>query len=301
MWHGKSVASREGPGRVARPTEFAANWWARRWIGALDRIGWATRLARGRTYARHGRVLDIEISPGQVRARVRGSRPQPYRVTMAVEQFPDEVWDRIVGALSRRALFAAKLLAGELPSEVVDLCASAEAPLFPEDESELATSCSCPDWVNPCKHVAAVHYALAAEFDRDPFLLFRLRGRTRDELTAALRARRGSAGTRPVPASVAAPVDADAEPPSEPLEPLIDRFWQVGPELALLDIDIRPPDVSGAILKRLGHPPVWGSPDEFRASLDMLYRAASASVRDAAIATDDGAGTTTGDGDAGRA
>lgn len=271
---------------MARPTEFAANWWARRWIGALDRIGWATRLARGRTYARNGRVLDIEISPGQVKARVKGSQPRPYRVTMAVEQFPDEVWERIIGALSRRALFAAKLLAGELPAEVVDLCASAEASLFPEDEAELATSCSCPDWVNPCKHVAAVHYALAAEFDRDPFLLFRLRGRTRDELTAALRARRGAIGPTPSPAAPT-PAATDVEPPSEPLEPSIDRFWQVGPELALLEIDIRPPDVPGAVLKRLGHPPVWGSQDEFRASLELLYRAASASVRDAAVASDD--------------
>ena len=273
---------------MARPTEFAANWWARRWIGALDRIGWATRLTRGRTYARQGRVLDVEITPGQVRARVKGSRPQPYRVTMAVEQFPDEVWDRIVGALSRRALFAAKLLAGELPSEVVELCASAEASLFPEDEAELATSCSCPDWVNPCKHVAAVHYALAAEFDRDPFLLFRLRGRIRDELTAALRARRGATGSTPPGATPSTtPAASDGEPPPEPLEPSIGRFWQIGPELALLDIDVRPPEVSGAVLKRLGHPPVWGSQDEFRASLELLYRAASASVRNAAVASGD--------------
>ena len=283
---------------MARPTEFAANWWARRWIGALDRIGWATRLARGRTYARHGRVLDVEISPGQVRARVKGSRPQPYRVAMQVEQFPDEVWDRIVGALSRRALFAAKLLAGELPSEVVELCASADASLFPEDEAEFATSCSCPDWVNPCKHIAAVHYALAAEFDRDPFLLFRLRGRTRDELTAALRARRGSAGGPSASSTAPLPPATDAEPPAEPLEPLIDTFWQVGPELALLDVDIRPPDVPGAVLKRLGHPPVWGSQDEFRASLDTLYKVASASVRNAAVASD---GEDVGEADAGGA
>ena len=285
---------------MARPTEFGANWWARRWIGALDRIGWATRLARGRTYARHGRVLDVEISPGLVRARVKGSRPQPYRVSLAVEQFPDEVWDRIVGALSRRALFAAKLLAGELPSEVVDLCASAEASLFPEDEAEFRTSCSCPDWVNPCKHTAAVHYALAAELDRDPFLLFRLRGRTRDELTSALRARRGSAGAPSAPPPSAAPAGPDGEQPPEPLEPLVDRFWEVGPELALLDIEIRPPDVPGAVLKRLGPPPVWGSQEEFRASLETLYRVASASVRDAAISSDDEDGEPGRDGEARR-
>jgi len=271
---------------VARPAEFGANWWAKRWIGALDRIGWAGRLARGRSYARQGRVLDVEIGSGIVNARVKGSRTQPYRVTIAIATFPDEVWNRIVGALSRQALFAAKLLAGELPVEVVELCQGAQASLFPEDEGEMSTTCSCPDWVNPCKHVAAVHYALAAEFDRDPFLLFRLRGRTRDELTAALRARRGAGRGQQVPKVESAstpPSDTDAA--TDGADPPIKHFWEHGPELGLVEIEIRPPEVKAAVLKRLGRPPVWGGQDEFRASLEQLYSVASASVRDAAVAT----------------
>ena len=166
------------------------------------------------SYARNGRVLDVEVSPGRVRARVQGSRPRPYRIEMAVEPFADPVWDRVIGALARQAIYTAKLLAGELPAEVVQLCDSAEAPLFPSHPDDIVMRCSCPEWAVPCKHVAAVHYALAAELDRDPFLLFRLRGRTREELTAALRTRRvsfGSAGAARVAAMSEAAEAAEAE------------------------------------------------------------------------------------------
>src|SRR6266536_2526056 len=216
----------------ARRIELAGNWWARRWMAALDGFGWAGRLARGRAYARNGRVLDIEILPGVVRARVEGSLPAPYRIEMVVEQFSDGVWDRVIGSLARQAIYVAKMLAGDLPAEVVQLCEVAEAPLFPDHPDDITMRCSCREWAVPCKHVAAVHYALAAELDRDPFLLFRLRGRTREELTSAVRARRVGLG---------APGGAVGAAPSEPPSDLeggdegdqeedlsIDRFWQAG-------------------------------------------------------------------------
>src|SRR6266536_3204741 len=217
----------------ARRIELAGNWWARRWMAALDGFGWAGRLARGRAYARNGRVLDIEILPGVVRARVEGSLPAPYRIEMVVEQFSDGVWDRVIGSLARQAIYVAKMLAGDLPAEVVQLCEVAEAPLFPDHPDEIAMRCSCRDWAVPCKHVAAVHYALAAELDRDPFLLFRLRGRTREELTAALRARRGSFGSAGA-AKAAAESERTAtdERPSDAEEEIpVERFWECGPEL----------------------------------------------------------------------
>jgi uncharacterized Zn finger protein len=278
-------------------TPLAGNWWARRWMGALDGFGWASRLARGRSYARNGRVLDIEISPGLVRARVQGSRSTPYRIEMGVEPFSEAVWDRVIGALARQAIYVAKMLAGDLPAEVVRLCEVAEAPLFPDHPDDIEMSCSCPDWAVPCKHVAAVHYALAAELDRDPFLLFRLRGRTREELTSALRARRGElGGSGGVSTGV---VEEPAEDVSEEAEDgeigeiSVGRFWQAGPELDELHFEIHSPDVPGAVLRLLGPPPAWGSHDDLLTRLHDLYRVASASVRDAALAdvdeSDDGA------------
>ena len=211
---------------VARSGELPSSWWARRWMATLDGFGWAGRLARGRAYTRNRRVVDVDVSPGVVRARVQGSRPTPYRIEMNVEPFEDAVWDRVVGALARQAIYTAKLLAGELPAEVVQLCDTAEAPLFPSHPDEIVMKCSCPDWAVPCKHVAAVHYALAAELDRDPFLLFRLRGRTREELTAALRARRGSFGSAGA-ARQAAETTAEPAPDPDPPAPddvPVDRF-----------------------------------------------------------------------------
>lgn len=270
---------------ATRGGELASSWWARRWMSTLDGFGWSGRLARGRSYARNGRVLEVEISRGVVRARVQGSEPQPYRVQMSVEPFEDAVWDRVVNALARQALYTAKLLAGELPAEVVQICDAAEAPLFPAHPDEIAMRCSCPDWAVPCKHVAAVHYALAAELDRDPFLLFRLRGRTREELTAALRARRGSFGSAATTKAITAPAEAPDAQDGEAGEPIpIDRFWEVGPELDELHFEIRPPDVPGAVLRLLGRPPGWGTQGALLDQLHDLYRTASASIRDAALA-----------------
>jgi uncharacterized Zn finger protein len=259
-------------------------------MSTLDGFGWGGRLSRGRAFARNGRVLDVEVSPGLIRARVQDSQPRPYQVTMAVEPFADQVWDRVIGALARQAIYTAKLLAGELPAEVVQLCDSAEAPLFPGHPDDIVMRCSCPEWAVPCKHVAAVHYALAAELDRDPFLLFRLRGRTREELTAALRTRRGSfgsAGAARVAASTAAVSDtAQAEAPvADRVEDLpLERFWTYAPELDGLTFEIHPPEVPGAIVRLLGPPPGWAGRDELAQTLQDLYHVASASVRDAALA-----------------
>ncbi|HZO27035.1 MAG TPA: hypothetical protein VFH48_13720 [Chloroflexota bacterium] len=281
---------------VARGGELASSWWARRWMATLDGFGWGGRLARGRTYTRNRRVVDVDVAPGLVRARVQGSRPSPYRIEMTVEPFADAVWDRVVGALARQAIYTAKLLAGELPAEVVQLCDMAEAPLFPGHPDEIVMKCSCPDWAVPCKHVAAVHYALAAELDRDPFLLFRLRGRTREELTAALRARRGSFGSAGAARQAAEGTESqatDAETPGSDDIP-IDGFWEHGAELNDLHFEIRPPDVPGAVLRLLGRPPGWGGQDDLLETLHDLYRVASASVRDVAFAdldeTPDGSG-----------
>src|SRR4051812_47691635 len=238
---------------MARSGDLASTWWARRWLATLDGFGWGGRLSRGRSFARGGRVLDMEVSPGLVRARVQDTSPRPFRVEMAVQPFPDAVWDRVIGALARQAIYTAKLLAGELPAEVVQLCDSAEAPLFPSHPDDIVMRCSCPEWAVPCKHVAAVHYALAAELDRDPFLLFRMRGRTREELTAALRTRRvsfGSAGAAKVAALSEAAATEEAVV-DRPEELPIDRFWTYDAELDALHFEIHPPDVPGAIMRLL--------------------------------------------------
>ncbi len=183
--------------------KFGSTWWGQRWIQALERFGgvYSARLGRGRSYARQGRVHDLTVKDGAVSARVTGSRPTPYRVTIRLVALADRTWDAAIKAMASRAVFAARLLSGEMPREIDDAFRTCRVSLFPDREKDLATACTCPDWANPCKHVAAVHYVLGEAFDRDPFLLFELRGRTKAAVLAALRRLRAAAGEAPARAS----------------------------------------------------------------------------------------------------
>src|SRR5215471_10275517 len=161
---------------------FGQSWWARRWIAVLESFDIGARLGRGRTYARGGQVLSIDVGKGKVEAKVQGSRPSPYAVSIRLKVLADADWRKLIEVLSGQALFAAKLLAGEMPQDIEQVFGEAGLSLFPEKLRDLQTECSCPDYSNPCKHIAAVYYLLGEEFDRDPFLLFRLRGLGREEL-----------------------------------------------------------------------------------------------------------------------
>jgi uncharacterized Zn finger protein len=188
--------------RVVRTTSrqgFGHTWWGAAWVGALEQRARldANRLPRGRTYARHARVSDLEAGPGVVTARVHGSRSTPYRVQLRVREFTDAEWARVLDAVSARAGHAAALLDGEITPEIVGDVADAGLDLLP-GAGEIGTICSCPDWANPCKHAAAVCYLVADLVDEDPFVVLELRGRTRQQVLAGLRARRGGTNAAPV-------------------------------------------------------------------------------------------------------
>jgi uncharacterized Zn finger protein len=167
--------------------EIGSTWWSRRFIDVLESFAMGSRLTRGRTYARKGQVISLDVLPGEVRAMVQGSRVRPYRITIGLDTFPELVWAKAEIALSEQALPSAKLLAGEVPPELEELFAAAGAPLFPSTVGELDMRCSCPDWEVPCKHLAATFYLLAEAFDDDPFLILRWRGRDRETLLGRLR------------------------------------------------------------------------------------------------------------------
>ena len=152
---------------------FGQSWWAKRWIGVLESFDIGARLSRGRSYARRGQVLSIDIDKGTVKAEVQGSRPRPYRVNVAVKTLVSEEWSKLADVLATRAIFSAKLLAGAMPENIEEAFKDVGLSLFPNKGSDLETDCSCPDWSNPCKHVAAVYYLLGEEFDRDPFLILK--------------------------------------------------------------------------------------------------------------------------------
>src|SRR5262249_27297386 len=209
-----------------------------------------------------GQVMSIDIDRGQVKAKVQGSRPEPYGVTIAIQELSKADWDRVVSALSGQVLYTAKLLAGEMPQEIEEVFKGEGLSLFPKRSADLQTECSCPDWSNPCKHVAAVYYLLAEQFDRDPFLLLRLRGLDRDGLLARLR--------------TAAPAEADAEPAAAP-EPLPSdaTFWGTGKLPDDFFGAVQTPPVSAALVKRLGAFPFWRGRQPLLEELEPTYRAAA--------------------------
>ncbi|WFE47101.1 SWIM zinc finger family protein [Verrucosispora sp. WMMD1129] len=182
-------------GLRARSTRGAigVSWWSRRFLEVLESFALGTRLTRGRSYARAGQVLRLDVAPGVVTAVVQGSRARPYQVSVALPPFPARLWARIEAELAAQAFFSARLLAGDLPAEMEELFAAAEAPLFPAAISELDQRCSCPDVAVPCKHLAATFYLLAEAFDADPFTLLHWRGRSRADLLARLRQLRAGA------------------------------------------------------------------------------------------------------------
>lgn len=255
-WYPESrpIATDKGLKSRSKRGDFTKSWWASRWIGALERLMDSNRLSRGRRYARQGQVLSIEERAGGVAAEVQGSRTRPYRVDVELEPFGDEQWEKVADALSGRALFSARLLSGEMPEDVEEAFSAAGAGLFPGRRGELRTSCTCPDSAVVCKHTAAVHYILGERFDEDPFLLFRLRGRTEEQLTRALRARRGEESAE----EPAEPGQQETEPGAPPLDEELDRFWEAKPALDSVKVSVKPPAVELSMLRRLGQPAFVG-------------------------------------------
>jgi uncharacterized Zn finger protein len=243
---------------------FGESWWGRRWIEVLESFNIGARLQRGRSYARKGQVLSIGVKKGMVQAQVQGSRPEPYHVSIKVRPLMPSEWKRLAGQLSAQAFFAAKLLAGEMPQEIEEAFAQAGLSLFPEKSNEISTACSCPDWSNPCKHVAAVYYLLGEAFDKDPFLIFRMRGAGRDEFTAML------GESRLADSQAAEPV---REP--EPLKAKPEEFWNSRPFAQNFWGDVRPPKVAAALPRRLGGLQFWRGETPFLKALESSYESAS--------------------------
>ena len=251
---------------------FGESWWARRWISVLEGFELGARLGRGRSYARSGQVLDVSVEKGLVKGRVQGSRPEPYEVAIRVKTLSAPEWRRAAAALRREARFAAKLLASEMPEDVEKAFEKAGLSLFPERRRDLSTECSCPDWSNPCKHIAAVYYLLGEEFDRDPFLVFELRGMAREGLVRLLGADPSPSRARSTEASA-----EDVPAPPEPLRSDPAAFWAGGELPVDLFGEVSIPPTEAALVRRLGQFPFWRGTTPLVETLEPVY--ARASVR----------------------
>ena len=143
------LKARSARGAIAR------TWWSERFIAVLEDIGLGNRLQRGRTYARKGQVISLEVDPGSVTAEVQGSRARPYRIRIGIPAFGKSEWAQVERSLAENAWYTAKLLSGEMPDDIEDVFAGLGLSLFPATAGELSLDCSCPDYAVPCKHLAA--------------------------------------------------------------------------------------------------------------------------------------------------
>jgi len=265
----RPIEVKDGIKARSKQGKFVQTWWADRWIEALTPLMDSARLSRGRSYARQGQVIDIEVTPGQVDSRVQGSRPKPYKVNIQLQPLSDRQWETVLDALAEQAIFAAQLLNGEMPPDVEEVFDAVRVPLFPAKQGDLKTNCSCPDWANPCKHIAAVYYLLGERFDEDPFLLFELRGRSKEQVIAGLRERR-AVEAEPAPAPSLADTAEAAGAPS--LAECLDHYWAMGEQAANISFNITYPQPSFALLKRVGIPAFQGLRTEtFQRQMERVY------------------------------
>lgn len=226
-------------GLKARSTRGAIGrtWWSERFIEVLEGIGMGNRLQRGRTYARKGQVISLQVDPGSVTALVQGSRARPYRVRIGIAAFGKSEWAQAERALADNAWYAARLLAGEMPDDIEDMFRELGLSLFPSKPREMSLDCSCPDSAVPCKHIAAAFYLLAESFDDDPFAILAWRGREREDLLTNLQAARATG-----------PAADRAERQSVSLADCLDSYFVLRAEILN---PIRPTTASTSLLDQL--------------------------------------------------
>ena len=183
-----------------QPTVQEDAWWVQQWVDLLNSYRFKKRLERGRNYARQGNILSLEFKDSKVHATVQGTASEPYQLSISIERFSDEDWGFVIDTLGEKALYSAQLLAGVMPDSIEAVFTSNGLSLFPFTLADVKSHCSCPDPKNPCKHIAAVYYQLGDFFREDPFVLFQLRGRSKEQILEALRQKRQQAISEGTPA-----------------------------------------------------------------------------------------------------
>jgi uncharacterized Zn finger protein len=259
------LSAEDGIATTKQRGVMAESWWSQRLVAALESYGLGARMKRGRRYARQGQIVSFRVDHELLVAQVQGSRPTPYVVTVKWRSPDDEQWRHVEQSMRSRVAFAARLLAGELPAELEAVFEAVGVSLLPPRWSVLNASCTCPDWENPCKHIAAVLYVFADQLDVDPWLLLLWRGRSKDELLGALRR------TEP------APIDPSM-PPWWPLVPGARLPEPATDDVLLVDAPINDPAAALARCERL-------AVDVGGTAISELLRPSYATVVDPDVAT----------------
>lgn len=265
--------------------EFGRSWWSQRFVGAIEQFTDSGRLSRGRSYARGNKVKSFDIKDGTVAAQVRGSvnpyfgvyKEPLYLTTIEFTPISEPQWNAAIAFIASKSGFLSKLMMNEIPENIEEPFATLGIHLLPQTRKELNTHCSCPDYSNPCKHIAGVYYLLGAALDRDPYLLFELRGMSRDRFQAALAATPlGKALAAELSGSAIVPQPIADYYPRPAMVPMgtsdLKTFW-MGPKRLPKNLALPVPSiVSGVLVKKQGDfPPFWESEASFLEIMEAVY------------------------------
>lgn len=253
------------------------NWWTKRWMAVLENQYMGAELPRGRSYAQAGQVLALKIENGTVSATVQGAREKPHKVEIRFKPAPKKNWEKLTAILSSQAIFAAKLLSGQMPESIEEVFEEQGLSLFPKNIENLDTSCTCNTGKKSgglCRHVIAVYYILAEEFDRDPFLFMRLRGLERSKLISDIGSSVKRTGRRKAD-YLDMELHSGPREAGVPFTEEVSHFWNGGNVNEDHLTDVRIPPSPGALSKHLGHFPMWRGEERFLDALELVYKKAS--------------------------
>ncbi len=266
--------------------KFSRTWWGDRFIQALEEFTDENRLKRGRSYARGGKVLNFEIDKNEIIAQVQGSinpyfgvyTVPIYSIVIKITPIPKNKWKQAINRLSSKASIVSRLLLNEVPENIEDTFSTIGLHLLPHSRQEFKTSCSCPDYANPCKHIAGVYYLVASQLDRDPFLLFELRGLSKTELQEKLAA-------SPLGQALSSQLNAEeiavehstslySKPEKKAItqKPSPKEFW-LGKKRLPQTIEVaNQSGVSAILIKKQGdYPHFWDKDNSFIETMEELY------------------------------
>ena len=175
-WYRPRKKAKKKVQQPAQRVKYGQTWWGEQWLNALTNIDFDNRLPRGRAYAGNGSVLETKINVNTIRAKVEGSMPKPYNITISIPLFTQEQKKKLVSGIKHDPFILSKLLNRELPQELHRMALDQGIKLFPSSWKDFSMDCSCPDWAVPCKHIAAVIYVISREIDANPFQVLQLHG-----------------------------------------------------------------------------------------------------------------------------
>ena len=265
--------------------QFSQTWWGKRFIEALETFTESNRLARGRSYARNGKIKSYQIKDGKITAKVRGSvnpyfgvyKEPLYNTQIEIQTISKSDWSKVIATIGSKASWVSKLLMNEVPDNIEEAFRPFKLHLLPH-RKDFSTTCSCPDYSNPCKHIAGVYYLIAAELDQDPFLLFELRGMTRQALQLELeKSPLGSALGESLKSKPLAPQPVDSyytEPQKISLPQLnsVQDYWLGNKPLPKTVETSSGSSIAAISVKKGGdYPPLWGRDNSFLEVMEEFY------------------------------